>query len=116
MRVRRPGPPQSRKSVSDTAPLRRTRPRPCAWRQAGLSRIAKVLIRARDRRAFLSEGRFHEFRIHIFAALANLAIPEFEHEAVGVLVVAAILRRGLAAGLHDHHVVLGDGIGYVHPD
>ena len=39
MRLRRAGPAQSRQGVSDAAPLRRTRPRACAWRQAGVSRI-----------------------------------------------------------------------------
>ena len=43
MRVRRAGPAQSRKGVSDPAPLRRTRPRACAWRQAGVSRPSAVL-------------------------------------------------------------------------
>src|SRR5947209_9813405 len=43
MRLRRPGPAQSGQGVSDLAPLRRTRPRPCARRQAGISRSSKVL-------------------------------------------------------------------------
>ncbi len=45
MRVRRAGPAQSRQGVSDPAPLRRTWPRACAWRQAGISGIAAVLGR-----------------------------------------------------------------------
>ena len=43
MRLRRPGPAQSRQGVSDPAPLRRTRPRACARRQAGVSGHSAVL-------------------------------------------------------------------------
>ena len=37
MRLRRAGPAQPGQGVSDAAPLRRTRPHACAWRQAGVS-------------------------------------------------------------------------------
>ena len=43
MRVRRAGPAQSGKGVSDAASLRRTRPRACARRQAGVSRPSEIL-------------------------------------------------------------------------
>ena len=43
MRVRRPGPAQSRQGISDPASLRRARPRPCPWRQARLPGPAAVL-------------------------------------------------------------------------
>ena len=44
MRLRRAGPAQSRQGVSDAAPLRRTRPRACAWRQAGVSGYSEILM------------------------------------------------------------------------
>src|SRR5207253_6487768 len=43
MRLRRPGPAQSRKGLSDPAPLRRARPRARARWQAGFSRYSAVL-------------------------------------------------------------------------
>ena len=43
MRLRRAGAAQSGKSVSDPAPLRRTRPGACPRRQAGVSGFAEVL-------------------------------------------------------------------------
>jgi glycolate oxidase len=44
MRVRRQGPPQSRQSLPDAAPLRRTRPHARACRQAAVSRHPALLV------------------------------------------------------------------------
>src|ERR1700722_4939117 len=44
MRLRRAGPAQSEKSVSDPASLRRTRSHARPWRQAGVSRSAAILV------------------------------------------------------------------------
>ena len=46
MRLRRARAAQSGKGVSDAAPLRRTRPHACAWRQARVSGFAEILIMA----------------------------------------------------------------------